>query len=275
MPTFEERASAEYAKRVIDKLLPSVAEIRRQCLTAFADSISRANAFGAAKWGATLHRDVVRLNVGHVVPLDIRQNKIFVAIIGGGLGDLTSEERATLDGLVEWRGHFDSISDSRSFFVLPENWAKVWPLIETSCTRFIERAAQGPAELHLDCQKAHSPGALAYLRSILGRDIPEPSYPRISRTPPAGGWREKLEEWRRRNQPTIPEDLRQLREEFVSRFPKEGLADMTLEEYAVGTGANDSFSYWLEYKTKKLGGIGGGSATKTGVWWSKTENGWQ
>ncbi len=87
-------------------------------------------------------------------------------------------------------------------------------------------------------------------------------------------WRDKLQTWLQHNTKTIPDDLWQLREEFVRRFPKEKLGEMTLGEYAVGKGDNDSFSYWLEYKTKNLGRIGGGSAKKTGVWWSKSEDAW-
>ena len=48
---------------------------------------------------------------------------------------------------------------------------------------------------------------------------------------------------------------------------------MTLDEYAVGK--PDSFCYWLEFKTKELGSIRGGSAAKFGVWWSKDENRWR
>jgi 5-methylcytosine-specific restriction protein B len=73
----------------------------------------------------------------------------------------------------------------------------------------------------------------------------------------------------------MSENLRQLREEFVRRFPKESLGELKLEQYALGTGANDSLSYWLEFKTKKLGSISGGSAAKHGVWWDKKERRWR
>ncbi|HEX6186331.1 MAG TPA: AAA family ATPase [Pyrinomonadaceae bacterium] len=88
-------------------------------------------------------------------------------------------------------------------------------------------------------------------------------------------WREKLSEWLQTNPRTMPEDLRQLREEFVRRFPKERLGELTLEQYAVGTGSNDSFSYWLEFKTRRLGSISGGSAAKHAVWWDKKDGGWR
>lgn len=86
-------------------------------------------------------------------------------------------------------------------------------------------------------------------------------------------WRDKLKEWGQTNSGTIPEDLRQLREEFVRRFPKEGLAGLTLEEYALGhEGSRDSFCYWLEFKTKRLGHMGG-NVSKFGVWMGN--DGWR
>jgi 5-methylcytosine-specific restriction enzyme B len=79
-------------------------------------------------------------------------------------------------------------------------------------------------------------------------------------------WREKLSEWLRTHQRTMPEELRRLREEFVRRFPKERLGELTLEQYALGhEGSRESFCYWLEFKTKKLGHMGG-TAAKFGVW---------
>lgn len=89
-------------------------------------------------------------------------------------------------------------------------------------------------------------------------------------------WREKLAEWRLRHKsPTIPEDLRRLREGFVRRFPKEKLRDLTLEDYALGLESRDGFCYWLEQKLADLGRIGAGPAWKFGVWWSRSDNNWR
>lgn len=86
-------------------------------------------------------------------------------------------------------------------------------------------------------------------------------------------WRDKLKQWLQTNSGTIPEDLRQLREEFVRRFPIERLAGLTLEEYALGhEGFRDSFCYWLEFKTKRLGHMGG-NVSKFGVWMGR--DGWR
>jgi TIR domain len=88
-------------------------------------------------------------------------------------------------------------------------------------------------------------------------------------------WKQALQKWLQQNAKVMPDDLRQLREAFVQRFPLETINKLTLDEYAVGKGKPDSFCYWLEFKTKELGSIKGGSAAKFGVWWSKDENRWR
>jgi 5-methylcytosine-specific restriction protein B len=89
-------------------------------------------------------------------------------------------------------------------------------------------------------------------------------------------WRTALRDWLTRNPKTMPEDLRRLREEFLERFPPERLGRLTLNQYALGHEAyKDSFCYWLESKTRKLGGIGGGSVKKFWVWRDRKENAWK
>jgi predicted RNA-binding protein with PUA-like domain len=89
-------------------------------------------------------------------------------------------------------------------------------------------------------------------------------------------WRAELADWLKDHPKTIPDHLRQLREDFVLSFPKEKLGEMTREQYALGHPAfRDSFCYWLEFKTRKLGGIGGGTVRKFGVWYSNKDKAWQ
>ena len=42
-------------------------------------------------------------------------------------------------------------------------------------------------------------------------------------------------------------------QEFLERFPPEKLGLLTLDDYAMGAGDKDSFSYWLEFGLKDLG----------------------
>jgi predicted RNA-binding protein with PUA-like domain len=92
-----------------------------------------------------------------------------------------------------------------------------------------------------------------------------------------GEWKGKLKDWLTKNPKVMSEERRRAREDFVHRFPKEKLGEMTLEQYALGhKTAKHSFSHGLEFGTKKqLGSMGGGAARKHGVWWSQKQNGWR
>ena len=72
--------------------------------------------------------------------------------------------------------------------------------------------------------------------------------------------------------PLSNSEVERLITEFQEKFPKEKLAEFTFEEYALGTDQKDeSYSYWLEYRTKDLASIKGGPVKKHGIWFSKEE----
>ncbi|WP_414043952.1 hypothetical protein ACMGE9_03905 [Macrococcus sp. EM39E] len=64
-------------------------------------------------------------------------------------------------------------------------------------------------------------------------------------------------------------EVNNLIEEFNKRFPKDNINELTYETYALGHGEN-TFSYWLEFKTSEdVGSIRGGSASKHGIYKGK------
>lgn len=56
-----------------------------------------------------------------------------------------------------------------------------------------------------------------------------------------------------------------LKEKFLERFPVESLRTMPIEKYT-NLNRNDSFCYWLESKTHRLGSILGGTSLKFGIY---------
>lgn len=57
-----------------------------------------------------------------------------------------------------------------------------------------------------------------------------------------------------------------LKDEFLERWDKKTIQNMTLDEYVIGSdNYDDTFAYWLEYKTRELGSIAGW-ATKYGLY---------
>ena len=74
----------------------------------------------------------------------------------------------------------------------------------------------------------------------------------------------------------IPWPKESNRVEFVKRFPKDQIQNLTIDEYVQGNNNNDSFCYWLEFKkiegVRVSFGIGGGTSAKFGLYKSKKEN---
>lgn len=62
----------------------------------------------------------------------------------------------------------------------------------------------------------------------------------------------------------------QLIESFQKKFPKEHLLEITKEDYALGTGSNDSFCWWIERGLKPLGYYFPGSARSYMLFWKKS-----
>ncbi|WP_258176464.1 AAA family ATPase [Photobacterium damselae] len=57
----------------------------------------------------------------------------------------------------------------------------------------------------------------------------------------------------------------QLWNDFLQRWPRESLEQLTLEEY-VSVNNQDTFTYWLETKTRELGSIQGNTSAKFGIY---------
>ncbi|MER3328427.1 MAG: hypothetical protein RIF34_02525, partial [Candidatus Kapaibacterium sp.] len=60
---------------------------------------------------------------------------------------------------------------------------------------------------------------------------------------------------------------------FIEKFPLERIKDLELDEFVAGGGNRNSFCYWLEFKDI-LFGIGGGNASKFGIYKSNEKEGY-
>lgn len=56
---------------------------------------------------------------------------------------------------------------------------------------------------------------------------------------------------------------------FSNNFPKEKLKDITISDYSIGNGQNNSFCWWIERGLKPLGYYSPGNATSYLIYWSK------
>ncbi|REE78831.1 ATPase family protein associated with various cellular activities (AAA) [Lutibacter oceani] len=61
----------------------------------------------------------------------------------------------------------------------------------------------------------------------------------------------------------------ELRARFLSKFPKDEIKNLSLENYCIGTGERDNFCWWIELGLKPLGYYFPGSARSYRIYWSK------
>ena len=65
------------------------------------------------------------------------------------------------------------------------------------------------------------------------------------------------------------------RQQLLERFPRDHWPEMTLEEYALGQeNSEDTFCRWMEFRTRDLGSIRGGSSRKLIIYKHKDKPGW-
>ncbi len=92
-------------------------------------------------------------------------------------------------------------------------------------------------------------------------------------------WRTKRITWLKKYSPVISPELAMLRSKFIEAFPIDELEHLTKEQYALGQGksteADGSFCWWLEFGTKTLGSVSGGSVKKWGVWYDQNNKDWE
>ena len=77
--------------------------------------------------------------------------------------------------------------------------------------------------------------------------------------------------------PTTPAaaGYRSQRAELLKRFPRDKWPEMRLEDYALGQPAGeDTYCHWLEFRSRWVGSIRGGSARKLIIYKRKHQEGW-
>jgi 5-methylcytosine-specific restriction protein B len=73
----------------------------------------------------------------------------------------------------------------------------------------------------------------------------------------------------------VAERAEAIRTEILSRFPRDGWPEMSLERYALGQADSvDTYCRWLEFRSTELGSMAGGSAHKHIIYKHKKKPGW-
>jgi hypothetical protein len=141
-------------------------------MTLFADAVTRAHTYGSSRWEVTLRQRRVRLNVGILLALELSAERL-------SFGVVRDEIPVKLKELIQHYGNLDE----KQFETQPVTTVCRLPVtvavqhsdsIRLSIADFIAVAA-GTA-VQSPYRNAHSPGVIAFLRTALGRDLPEAEY---------------------------------------------------------------------------------------------------
>jgi hypothetical protein len=162
-----DRASAEVARRVVESMCPDSTP-RAAALSILAHAIRFAHEHGRQSWSVTLKSDLVRLNVGGVIAVDLRQKGLVMTVAQ----DVLSAE--TLDALSDAEDWEFKYMDHAVCYLLPYDeldpaLGQLVPALEEHLRRVTARTQYAPY------RAAHSPGVLAMLRQ-LQYDVPDPEY---------------------------------------------------------------------------------------------------
>ena len=168
----EERASEETARLVFeyifknDKIIKTSAQI-------LADSIRLAHQMGDQCWSLTLYPSGVRLNVGPVEVLVLREGEIYL-ILDGSLGsELVTGEIGKYITASEI--FYPSVPIEQIRCYLPaEKFADLYPMIAEAHQAFIAEAAK--RRKISTWRSSFSLGVILYLNRLLNTSLPVPTY---------------------------------------------------------------------------------------------------
>lgn len=172
-----DRTDKEVAREIIEFLLPDE-NIRRICLEFLASSVKEANRLAADRWGITLFTNCVRLNLGRIEVLSIRQEGIIeVTADTKSLPDFPPEldvEVHKPNDNDSFEGVFKTVPDSAACFFVDEQAKEVLPRLYESHSKILWKAAQ--TSRHTMTKNAHSPSVIEYLEEHLNQSLPQPAY---------------------------------------------------------------------------------------------------
>ena len=171
-----DRDNQDSVQEIVQMLIPEE-ENRRTCLIFLADSINTASLLAPDRWGLTLKKDLIRLNVGKIEVLALFPFVVHCLVDLDSIPqEIRKDERfKLLENETDPRlGYYKSVPGSVVCNIIAEDFEGVLPIIQEAHRILIENASQ--TGRNPMTKKAHSPAVVDYLSAYLGREIPHPSY---------------------------------------------------------------------------------------------------
>lgn len=254
--TFD-RSDPETARAILEAMYPDD-EVREACFSQAVASIELADGVAHTSWSMTLFRRRIRLNVGRVYVLGLEQSTVHLIVDQTDLPQtgrpdgvsVQPFEVATLDNLVE-------------LAFPPQAMEPVAEWAGSAHAAAIRAAAT--AVPRSPFSRTFSAGVTALLRDEAGLDVPDPFSP-ATETETVGDLEEALETFDRDAARLAAQQAEALRRSIVARFPIDQWPALPLERYALGGDDHDNFCYVMEFESRALGSIRGGSSRKHAIY---------
>jgi hypothetical protein len=169
------------ARQHVLSILPDK-DVRKKCLTVFAEAVAEADARGKDRWTITYRTGrvpKVRLIVGHIIVCTLGDGRIWMALDRESLA--TSDSRSLLEASGDWEwgasryAEYRQIPSKNGYYLPSEKHAEIWPVIRELHFASIGRTAD-QTTMDPRTPKKHSPEILQYLRDEIGRNLPDPLY---------------------------------------------------------------------------------------------------
>jgi hypothetical protein len=246
-----DRSDPKVAHAVLDAMYPD-GQVQQACLEVLASSIEWASQQNPNCWSVTMKPDLIRLNVGRILVLDLTKGYVH-AVLEPSL----MPKRLPAD--IDVRP-FDAVSapDAPIATIPAQKVADAWPLIEESHRALISSVSS----VKRIYGRSFSPGVTQLLRDEVGLTAPDPLGSSTSPAHQALPLAESLATFDRQTVRTHAAVAERLRQSIAGRFPLANWPHMTVEQYALGGEAHDSFCYAMEFGSAELGSIKGGTAGK-------------
>lgn len=172
-PSQKERASVDYAENVFRTLFPEE-ESHIRLINLLGETIKYAHSLNINNWSLTLFNDHIRLNVGQVEVLVLKQNLIMIVILDSS--QIHLEEYKDYSNITESKFIYKSIPFShRQVFFHPRYVEQVYTsLVKKNHLEFISIASG--RKNGTSWKSSFSPGVIKYINSKLSIPIPYPKY---------------------------------------------------------------------------------------------------
>jgi hypothetical protein len=166
----------ELPEQVLHRLVPEASH-HATILRFIGESIIHAHALAPDRWGLTLRRTYMRLNVGMIEVVAVLSRRVRCVLDDDTMPDELNRigQLDVLQNMINpMSGFYKSVAGSVLCHVPFADCEMVLPLLHESHHVLLEHASV--TRIHPATMTGHTPSAVAFLSTFLARSLPQPAY---------------------------------------------------------------------------------------------------